>query len=94
MGTGKLMSELGVDQETAMDILAGYHERVPFVKKLMLDTQRVASDKGFLTTLEGRRCRFEEWESATEWGQKSLPLDAARREYGEHQIKRAWTFRL
>ena len=93
MGTGKLMSELGVDQETAMDILAGYHERVPFVKKLMLDTQRVASDKGFLTTLEGRRCRFEEWESATEWGQKSLPLDAARREYGEHQIKRAWTFK-
>ena len=93
MGTGKLMSELGVDQETAMDILAGYHERVPFVKKLMLDTQRVASDKGFLTTLEGRRCRFDEWESATEWGQKSLPLDAARREYGEHQIKRAWTFK-
>ena len=93
MGTGKLMSELGVDQETAMDILAGYHERVPFVKKLMLDTQRVASDKGFLTTLEGRRCRFEEWESATEWGQKSLPLEAARREYGEHQIKRAWTFK-
>jgi DNA polymerase I-like protein with 3'-5' exonuclease and polymerase domains len=93
MGTGKLMSELGVDQETAMDILAGYHERVPFVKKLMLDTQRVASDKGFLTTLEGRRCRFDEWESATEWGQKSLPLEAARREYGEHQIKRAWTFK-
>ena len=32
MGTGKLMSELGVDQETAMDILAGYHERVPLLK--------------------------------------------------------------
>tara|TARA_R100000654_G_scaffold20206_1_gene40869 strand:+ start:267 stop:2144 length:1878 start_codon:yes stop_codon:yes gene_type:complete len=93
MGTGKLMSELGVDQETAMDILAGYHERVPFVKKLMMDTQRKAGEKGFLTTLEGRRCRFEEWESATEWGQKSLPLEAARREYGEHQIKRAWTFK-
>ena len=35
MGKGKLMSQLGVDQETASDLLAGYHERVPFVKKLM-----------------------------------------------------------
>ncbi len=34
MGKGKLMSQLGVNLETASDLLAGYHERVPFVKKI------------------------------------------------------------
>ena len=43
------------DWETAEDLLAGYHERVPFVKKLMMDTMRKASEKGFLSTIEGRR---------------------------------------
>jgi DNA polymerase I-like protein with 3'-5' exonuclease and polymerase domains len=93
MGKGKLMSQLGVDQETAEDLLAGYHERVPFVKKLMMDTMRKASEKGFLSTIEGRRCRFDQWEPANEWGKKALSLPEAQREYGEHQIKRAWTYK-
>ena len=93
MGKGKLMSQLGVDQETAEDLLAGYHERVPFVKKLMMDTMRKSSEKGFLSTIEGRRCRFDQWEPANEWGKKALPLADAQREYGEHMIKRAFTYK-
>jgi DNA polymerase I-like protein with 3'-5' exonuclease and polymerase domains len=93
MGKGKLMSQLGVDQETAEELLAGYHERVPFVKKLMMDTMRKAGDKGFLSTIEGRRCRFDQWEPVNEWGKKALPLADAQREYGEHSIKRAWTYK-
>jgi DNA polymerase I-like protein with 3'-5' exonuclease and polymerase domains len=93
MGKGKLMSQLGVNLEDATEMLANYNERVPFVKQLMNDTMSRAGKKGFLSTIEGRRCRFEEWEPINEWGKKSLPLKEAQQEYGEHMIKRAWTYK-
>jgi len=93
MGKGKLMSQLGVDLETASDLLAAYHERVPFVKQLMNDTMNKAGKKGYLSTLLGRRCRFDLWEPSNEWGSKALPLKDAQREYGESMIKRAWTYK-
>ena len=93
MGKGKLMSQLGVDLETATELLTSYHERVPFVKQLMNDTMNKAGKKGYLSTLLGRRCRFELWEPSNEWGSKALPLKEARLEYGEGMIKRAWTYK-
>jgi len=93
MGKGKLMSQLGVNLETASDLLAAYNERVPFVKQLMNDTMNKAGKKGYLSTLEGRRCRFDQWEPTNEWGQKSLPLAEAQQQYGESMIKRAWTYK-
>ena len=93
MGKGKLMSQLGLNLEDAEEILATYNGRVPFVKQLMKDTMRKAGKKGYLRTLLGRRCRFELWEPANEWGQKALPLKEAQDEYGEHMIKRAWTYK-
>ena len=93
MGKGKLMSQLGVDQETATDLLVAYHERVPFVKKLINDTMNKAGKKGYLRTLLGRRCRFDLWEPSNEWGSKALPLKEATNEYGESMIKRAWTYK-
>ena len=93
MGKGKLMSQLGVDQETATDLLTSYHERVPFVKQLMNDTMNKAGKKGYLSTLLGRRCRFDLWEPSNEWGSKALPLKDAQHEYGESMIKRAWTYK-
>ena len=94
MGKGKLMSQLGVDLETASDLLAAYHERVPFVKQLMNDTMNKAGKKGHLRTLLGRKCRFELWEPSNEWGSKALPFKEAKEEYGgESMIKRAWTYK-
>ena len=93
MGKGKLMSQLGLNLEDASDLLATYHERVPFVKQLMNRTMSSAGKKGFLRTLLGRRCRFDLWEPTNEWGSKALPLVEAQREYGEHMIKRAWTYK-
>ena len=93
MGKGKLMSQLGVNLEEATDLLQSYHERVPFVKQLMNDTMNKASKKGYLSTLLGRRCRFELWEPSNEWGTKALPLKEAQNEYGESMIKRAWTYK-
>jgi DNA polymerase I-like protein with 3'-5' exonuclease and polymerase domains len=93
MGKGKLMSQLGINLEDATEMLANYNERVPFVKQLMNDTMNKASKKGYLSTIEGRRCRFELYEPTNEWGQKALPFKEAKDEYGEHMIKRAWTYK-
>jgi DNA polymerase I-like protein with 3'-5' exonuclease and polymerase domains len=93
MGKGKLMSQLGVDLETATDLLTSYHQRVPFVKQLMNDTMNKAGKKGYLRTLLGRKCRFDLWEPSNEWGSKALPLKEAKDEYGESMIKRAWTYK-
>ena len=93
MGKGKLMSQLGINLEDATEMLANYNERVPFVKQLMNDTMNKAGKKGYLSTIEGRRCRFELYEPTNEWGQKALPFKEAKDEYGEHMIKRAWTYK-
>ena len=93
MGKGKLMSQLGVSEEEATELLQSYHEKVPFVKKLTYDTQGIANKNGFLTTIQGRRCRFDLWESELEWGKKALPEEEAGREYGKKTIKRAWTYK-
>ena len=93
VGKGKLMSQLGINLEDATEMLANYNERVPFVKQLMNDTMNKAGKKGYLSTIEGRRCRFELYEPTNEWGQKALPFKEAKDEYGEHMIKRAWTYK-
>ena len=93
MGKGKLMSQLGLNLEDAEEILATYHGKVPFVKQLMKDTMYNAGKNAYLRTLLGRRCRFDLWEPVNEWGSKALPLKEAKDEYGEHMIKRAWTYK-
>jgi DNA polymerase I-like protein with 3'-5' exonuclease and polymerase domains len=93
MGKGKLMSQLGMKEDEATELLQSYHERVPFVKKLTYDTMGAAQDYGFLTTIQGRRCRFDLWESELEWGKKALPREEAEKEYGKKSIKRAWTYK-
>ena len=94
MGKGKLMSQLGVSEEEATDILQKYHQRVPFVKKLTYDVMRTAEENEFITTISGRRCRFDQWESATEWGSKSFRnKEDAVKEYGKNNIKPAWTYK-
>ena len=93
MGKGKLMSQLGLNQEDAEDLLADYHDRVPFVRQLMKDTMYKAGKKGFLRTLRGRKCRFDMWEPKTFGVHKALPLKEAANEYGDQMIKRAWTYK-
>ena len=63
MGKAKLHAELGSkNPEEAEKLFDKYHERVPFVKGLMNNTSRDAQSSGYITTLLGRRCRFETWE--------------------------------
>jgi DNA polymerase I-like protein with 3'-5' exonuclease and polymerase domains len=62
MGKAKLMEKLGVAQNIAEEILAAYHEGVPYVKQLERKAMERAEEKGFVRTLLGRKRRFDSWE--------------------------------
>jgi DNA polymerase I-like protein with 3'-5' exonuclease and polymerase domains len=65
MGKTKLQAELGLNTKAeAENLFNQYHENVPFVKELMTQTSNYAQKAGCISTLLGRRCRFDKWELA------------------------------
>ena len=92
MGKNKLQAELGVSKDKAEELFKQYHNKVPFVKRLMDNVMNRAQDRGQIRTLLGRLCRFHLWEP-TQFGiHKPLPHDAALQEHGPG-IKRAYTYK-
>jgi DNA polymerase I-like protein with 3'-5' exonuclease and polymerase domains len=92
MGKNKLMAELGLMKDSAEKLIAQYHRKAPFVKRLMDDVMRKANDRGKIRTLLGRACHFELWQPVQFGVYKPLPLEAARKEYGDH-LRRAFTYK-
>ena len=71
-----------------------YHEALPFSKATMEHFSKLAADVGYVTTILGRRSRFDLWEPdvRTKKGEERKPAlsyDLALRYYGK--IKRAFT---
>lgn len=62
MGVDLLAAQLGVTRDEAQEMLREYHERVPFVGRLSEKAKRLASRRGFVRLLDGRKCRFDLWE--------------------------------
>ena len=54
---GEEITYLGAGPE-AQDILDRFQTGVPFIKKLMWAAEKVAAERGYVLTVEGRRCRF------------------------------------
>lgn len=74
MGSNKLCESLGVDKKEGKAILKTYDERVPFVRILSDTADQRATHRGFVTTIGGRRRRFNLWGPA-KWSQiKVEPL--------------------
>ena len=92
MGKNKLQAELGISKDKADDLFRQYHNKVPFVKKLMDNVMYRAQDSGKIRTLLGRLCRFHLWEPNQFGIHKALPHDAALLEHGPG-IKRAYTYK-
>ena len=92
MGKNKLQAELGVSKDKAEDLFRQYHDKVPFVKKLMDNVMNRAQNAGRIRTLLGRLCRFHLWEPNQFGIHKALPHDAALMEHGPG-IKRAYTYK-
>lgn len=71
-------------------ILDQYHSRLPYLKGLTDRTMKTAAARGYITTIGGRRCRFDLWEPLGFGKGRGLPYDQARTQYGAG-IKRAYT---
>ena len=97
MGKAKLQAELGLNtKEEAEKLFEKYHSRVPFVKDLMNNTSKDSQRNGYITTLLGRRCRFDTWEEAAyRPGRLTSPMtwDEASSKFGENNIRRAFTYK-
>ncbi len=97
MGKAKLQAELGLSTKNeAEKLFDRYHSRVPFVRDLMSNTSRDASGLGYITTLLGRKCRFDTWEEDVyNPGVLTNPMSHAEAEkkYGGEYIRRAFTYK-
>ena len=97
MGKAKLQAELGLNtKEEAEKLFEKYHSRVPFVKDLMNNTSRDSQRNGYITTLLGRRCRFDTWEEAAFRPGRltsAMTWEEASTKFGEDNIRRAFTYK-
>jgi len=92
MGKNKLMAELGLMKDDAEKLIRQYHTKAPFVKKSMDNTTRKAERDGRIRTLGGRICRFDLWQPIEFGVNTPLPLEQAKKKYGDF-LKRAFTYK-
>lgn len=93
MGAAKLAHDLGLSLTDAEPIFLKYHSSLPFVKEIRDVASRRASDNGYVTTLLGRRRRFDLWQPRYNDEQQeatALPLRAAMAKWGT-RLRRAYT---
>lgn len=60
MGAPKVMKEIGVSEAEAKAILDQYHSKFPVVRKFLKRCQSKINNRGYITTILGRRARFED----------------------------------
>ena len=93
MGQAKLARQLGLDDAAAKELFAAYHEGNPYTKATMEAVAREAQELGYITTILGRRRRFNLWEPEDiDYDNRAiaLPYNEAIRYYGSN-IRRAHT---
>lgn len=93
MGIPKLSRSLGLTPAEGRELFKAYHAGVPFAKPTMDYYAEMARATGFVSTILGRKSRFDLWEPAnTPRGEErlpGLPYAAAVGAYG-HAIQRAY----
>ena len=91
MGNKKLARELGLDDDSAYELFNKYHSRVPFVKELSKQVAHVASTRGYIKTLLGRKRRFDKWEPKDSFQSLAYSKIEAMERYPDTELKRAYT---
>jgi Mesyanzhinovviridae DNA polymerase len=90
MGKGKLQASLGLGEDAAAEFFEAYHAAAPFAKATMEACSMEAELYGSITTILGRKSRFDLWEP-DEYGEDRgfpLPYRDAMEAYGGN-IRRA-----
>jgi DNA polymerase I-like protein with 3'-5' exonuclease and polymerase domains len=89
MGVPKLLRMLGIERGPGLRMFDAYHAGAPYVQDTMDATADEANRLGYVTTILGRRSRFDFW-VPSDYNENAvpLPLEQAVRQYGT--IKRAY----
>lgn len=92
MSERKLASQLGLSESDASNLFSAYHQALPFTKTTMRATMAEAQRDGVITTILGRRSRFDNWEAKNGWTDERqlMSFEQARDAYG-FDIQRAMT---
>jgi len=97
MGVAKLADQLDIEASEARALVNQYHDRVPFVKGLMTGVTNRLNNRasgGAISSILGRKCRFNLWEPDSFDMTKAMPYQEAVLEYGETcRLKRAFTYK-
>lgn len=91
MGKEKLVKQLDLSMQEAEILFDTYHKRVPFIKGLRDQCARLGANRGYITTIAGRKCRFNLYEPKND-RKPPYPYEKAVTEYGS-QVKRAYTYK-
>lgn len=94
-GQPKLQRTLNLSQAEAREFFTAYHKGAPYVKPTMAVIADEVQRWGYITTILGRRTRFNLWEPVDndrKQPRSGLPYEIAIREYGSN-IKRAYDYR-
>ena len=74
-------------------IIAAYHVNAPFIRGMMDFTSTQAARRGWIRTIGGRLCRFEQWEP-TKWqanAQRANTMEEAKKKWPNQGVRRAFT---
>jgi DNA polymerase I-like protein with 3'-5' exonuclease and polymerase domains len=73
MGIEALSGYLKLPIKQAKELYEAIHKGAPFLRSTMDATMKEASDLGYITTILGRRSRFDQWVPGS-WNDKAKPL--------------------
>lgn len=86
----KMAATLGRSIEATEALFEMYHKTMPFVKETFDAAERMAKTRGYITTLLGRRRRFDLWHPR-QWNPDAAALPHAEALAAYGQVKRAHT---
>lgn len=93
-GRKKLCQMTGISAAEGDEVLAAYHEALPFVRGLSSKAMAIVQSRGFITTLLGRRRRSDLWEPVAEYGEEKnfkrqgLPKKLAEQRWPDKRLQR------
>lgn len=90
MGLKTMGIQLGFTKQKTKEIFKAYFDAVPFAKDTMGDATDEAQKTGIISTILGRKSRFNQWEPR-QWGNKSIPLPIEKAILAYGDIQRSGT---
>jgi DNA polymerase I-like protein with 3'-5' exonuclease and polymerase domains len=91
MGKAKLLRTLGLSKKAGNELFNSYHTAIPYARSTMETCSDTAQQTGLMTTILGRRSRFDLWSPMGKHGGDedvlALPLDSALRTFGTNIVR-------